>query len=171
MKNLLLVLCLILTANSPVFAAQTNKSSVPAKKPPVEIKLAQSNLNFSQIGIIDINKILMSYVKYQDLQSNQKISAADIQEYTATAEKEINSAKSQDDKRKITEKHLKEIEKKKEAFKTLYGKQMEDLRYDINLSIKTVAQNKKLHAVFKNDSLFYGGVDITDAVIAEINKK
>lgn len=170
MKKLLLLLCFILTVNLSANAAQTTKSPTPVKKVNDEIKFAQSDKSLTNVGSIDINQVLVNYVKYQDLQSNQKISAAEIQEYTATAQKEINAAKSQDEKKKLIEKHAKEIEKKKDAFKDQYGKQIEALKYNINLAIKTVAQNKKLPLVFKNDSLIYGGIDITNDVIVQINK-
>ncbi|MCD8391759.1 MAG: OmpH family outer membrane protein, partial [Cloacibacillus porcorum] len=50
-------------------------------------------------------------------------------------------------------------------------KLMEPLFKDINLAIRTVANQKKLTVVVDKEAVFYGGIDITDAVIAELKKK
>lgn len=165
MKKLLLSISLMFLLCLPTFAATT------AKESPVPLKTPIQNMNTSlSIGYIDVEKILASYPKYQDLQSNQKITLAEINQYTASAEKEINLAKTQDEKKQLAEKYSKEIQKKKEAFNTQYAPQMEQLKVNIKSAIKNVAVRKNLIAVFKNDNLFYGGIDVTNDVITELNK-
>lgn len=165
MKKLLLSISLMFLLCLPTFAFSAAKENSISTKTPVQ------HLNTSlSIGYIDVDKILTSYPKYQDLQSNQKITLAEINQYTAAAEKEINLAKTQDEKKHLAEKYSKEIQKKKEAFNAQYAPQMEQLKANIKASIKNVAVRKKLLAVFKNDNLFYGGIDITNDVITELNK-
>ena len=48
---------------------------------------------------------------------------------------------------------------------------MAPLFTDINLAIRTVANAKKITVVVDKDAVFYGGTDITDAVVAELKKK
>ena len=48
---------------------------------------------------------------------------------------------------------------------------MEPLFKEINLAIRTVANQKKLTVVVDKEAVFYGGIDITDAVVAELKKK
>ena len=49
-------------------------------------------------------------------------------------------------------------------------KLMEPLFKEINLAMRTVANQKKLTVVMDKGVVFYGGTDITDAVIAELKK-
>ena len=51
------------------------------------------------------------------------------------------------------------------------SKLMAPLFTDINLAIRTVANAKKITVVVDKDAVFYGGTDITDAVVAELKKK
>ena len=47
---------------------------------------------------------------------------------------------------------------------------MEPLFKEINIAMRTVANQKKLTVVMDKGVVFYGGTDITDAVIAELKK-
>jgi outer membrane protein len=162
--SLLFVLCL----STSVLSAKEN-SSPNIKNFNEKTPLQSMNTDFA-IGYIDVEKILASYPNYQDLQSNQKITLAEINQYTANAQKEINLAKTQEEKKQLTDKYSKEIQKKKETFNSQYAPQMEEMKNKIKLAIKNAAVKKKLSAVFKNDTLFFGGVDITNDVIYELNK-
>ena len=50
-------------------------------------------------------------------------------------------------------------------------KLMDPIFKDINLAIRTVANQKKLTVIVDKEAVFFGGVDITDDVIAELKKK
>jgi|GEM_PF-6300319 len=168
MKNLLLSVSLVLSLSMPTFAASVKQ--IPAPKPVNEKKTEVKINPIYSIGYIDIDKILANYSKYQDFQANQKVALADLNAYIANAQKEINEGKSLREKKSLADKYSTEIQYRKDAFKAKYSPQMNIFINDIKLAIKNVANRKKMFAVFKNDNLFFGGIDITKDVISELNK-
>ena len=113
------------------------------------------------IGTISTQKIMFQHPKFEQVQKQLK-------DITASKQKEAQTAidKESDDKKKAQIYQSKRQELAKEEQKL-----MEPLFKDINLAIRTVANQKKLTVVVDKEAVFYGGIDITDAVIAELKKK
>ena len=102
-----------------------------------------------------------SHPKFEQVQKQLK-------DITASKQKEAQTAidKESDDKKKAQIYQSKRQELAKEEQKL-----MEPLFKEINLAIRTVANQKKLTVVVDKEAVFYGGIDITDAVVAELKKK
>lgn len=113
------------------------------------------------IGCVSPQKIMFQHPKFQQVQKQIKDMAESKQKETKTA-----IDKESDDKKKSQIYQTKRQELAKEE-----AKLMEPIFKDINLAIRTVANAKKITVVVDKDAVFYGGIDITDAVIAELKRK
>ena len=113
------------------------------------------------IGTISTQKIMFQHPKFEQVQKQLK-------DITASKQKEAQTAidKESDDKKKAQIYQSKRQELAKEEQKL-----MEPLFKDINLAIRTVANQKKLTVVVDKEAVFYGGIDITDAVSGTPGKK
>ena len=125
------------------------------------IFMAGSALAADVIGTISTQKIMFQHPKFEQVQKQLK-------DISSTKQKEAQSAidKETDDKKKAQIYQSKRQELAKEEQKL-----MEPLFKDINLAIRTVANQKKLTVVVDKEAVFFGGVDITDAVLTELKKK
>ncbi|MCE5201273.1 MAG: OmpH family outer membrane protein [Synergistaceae bacterium] len=113
------------------------------------------------IGCVSPQKIMFQHPKFQQVQKQ-------IKDMADSKQKETKAAidKESDDKKKSQIYQTKRQELAKEE-----AKLMEPIFKDINLAIRTVANAKKITVVVDKDAVFYGGIDITDAVIAELKRK
>lgn len=159
-RNLILALSLILACAMPIFAAvDKTQSSITMTKNYAQIKL----------GYINTAKIETNYTKFQKLKAEQNVINADLQKFVATAKQEISNAKTEDQKKSLTDKYTKELNQKKSDSDAQFKKQVGEIQLSLKTAIKIIAEKKGLTAVFKDD-LLYGGIDITDDVLAELNK-
>jgi len=113
------------------------------------------------IGCVSPQKIMFQHPKFQQVQKQ-------IKDMSDSKQRETKAAidKESDDKKK------REIyQTARQALANEEAKLMEPLFKDINLAIRTVANAKKITVVVDKDAVFYGGIDITDAVIAELKRK
>lgn len=113
------------------------------------------------VGTISTQNVMLQHPKFEQVQKQLK-------DITATKQKEAQTAIDQesDDKKKAEIYQTKRRELAQEERKL-----MEPLFKEINLAIRTVANQKKLTVIVDKEAVFYGGTDITDAVIAELKKK
>lgn len=113
------------------------------------------------IGVISSQAVLLQHPKFDQTQKQLK-SISD------TKGKEAQTAidKESDDKKKAQIFQSKRMELVQEEQKL-----MGPLLNEINVAIRTVANQKKLTVVVEKEIVFYGGVDITADVIAELKKK
>ena len=113
------------------------------------------------IGCVNPQKIMFQHPKFEQVQKQ-------IKDMTDKKQKEAKASidKESDDKKKAQIYQSKRQELAKEE-----AKLMEPLFKDINLAIRTVANAKKITVVVDKDAVFFGGTDITEAVITELKKK
>ncbi|MDO4988472.1 MAG: OmpH family outer membrane protein [Synergistes sp.] len=113
------------------------------------------------IGTIEIQKAMFQHPKFEQVQKQ-------LRSFSEKKQKEAQTAieKESDDKKKAQIFQSKRMEVAKEEQKL-----MEPLEKDINLAIRTVAGQKKITVVVERTAVFFGGTDITDAVIAQLKKK
>ena len=132
-----------------------------------------SNLGASAaqtIGFVDTSKILSNYTKAQAITNQINVQQSEIQKMITDARAQVSAAKT-DTERSVLEKKLsEEIQQKNNVFKADYEKNVQALQDNIIATVKKVADNKKIDFIFKKDNIITGGKDITDDVLAELNK-
>ena len=113
------------------------------------------------IGTISTQKVMLQHPKFAQVQKQLK-------DIGNSKQKEAQTAidKESDDKKKAQIYQTKRQELAQEEQKL-----MKPIFKDINIAIRTKKKKKKLTVVMDKEAVFYGGVDITDAVIAELKKK
>lgn len=113
------------------------------------------------IGTISTQKIMFQHPKFEQVQKQLKDISAKMQK----------DAQSAIDQEKDDKKKAQIYQQKRQELAEQEQKLMQPLFQDINIAIRTVANQKKLTVVVDKEAVFYGGTDITDAVIAELKKK
>ena len=113
------------------------------------------------IGCVNPQKIMFQHPKFESVQKQIK----------SITDKKQSEAKSAIDKEKDDKKKADIYQSKRQELAKEESKLMAPLFTDINLAIRTVANAKKITVVVDKDAVFYGGTDITDAVVAELKKK
>ena len=113
------------------------------------------------IGCVNPQKIMFQHPKFESVQKQIK----------SITDKKQSEAKSAIDKEKDDKKKASIYQEKRQELAKEESKLMAPLFTDINLAIRTVANAKKITVVVDKDAVFYGGTDITDAVVAELKKK
>lgn len=114
-----------------------------------------------KIAIIDPQKVLFNHPKFQDTQKQIQSMMDKKQQETKMA---METAKGEEEQRRIF------MQKRQEAA-IEEQKMMEGLFKDIDMAIRVVAQAKGFTLVLDKNQVFFGGVDITNDVILELNKK
>ncbi|HHZ05080.1 MAG TPA: OmpH family outer membrane protein [Acetomicrobium hydrogeniformans] len=114
-----------------------------------------------KIAIIDPQKVLFNHPKFQDTQKQIQAMMDKKQQETKMA---METAKGEEEQRRIF------MQKRQEAA-IEEQKMMEGLFKDIDMAIRVVAQAKGFTLVLDKNQVFFGGVDITNDVILELNKK
>lgn len=122
------------------------------------------------IGYVDMSKILGSYSKAQDITKSVNDQQSEIQKMLTDARSQVNNAKTDQEKGDLEKKLTEEIQQKNNVFKADYEKKVQELQNNIFATVKKVAANKKIDCIFRKDNVIIGGKDITDEVLAELNK-
>ncbi len=112
------------------------------------------------IGTVDTQKVMFQHPKFEQVQRQ-------VRDITDKMQKDAQAAidKETDNKKKADIYQAKRQELAKDERKL-----MEPLFKEISLAMRTVAIQKKLTVVMDKGGVFYGGTDITDAVVAELKK-
>jgi len=122
------------------------------------------------IGFVDMTKILSSYTKAQAITTSVKSQQDEIQKMLTEARNQVQSAQTDSEKKELEKKLTEEIQQKNNVFKAEYEKNVQALQDNIFATVKKVAENKKIDCIFRKDNMIIGGKDITDDVLAELNK-
>jgi outer membrane protein len=120
-------------------------------------------------AVVDLEKILGSYQKAQDVSADMKIQEAELQKFLADAEKQLQNAKSPVDKKNLEAKLSNEFKLKSDKYRDNQIQKWGEIENNIISSIKTVSANKKYDIVLKKSSVIIGGCDITDEVLNILN--
>jgi len=122
------------------------------------------------IGFVDMTKILSSYTKAQAITTSVKSQQDEIQKMLTEARNQVQSAQTDSEKKELEKKLTEEIQQKNNVFKAEYEKNVQAIQDNIVNTVKKVAENKKIDCIFRKDNMIIGGKDITDDVLAELNK-
>ena len=113
-----------------------------------------------KIGVADMQKVLMKHPKFESV--GKRIEAV----YRAK-EKELKEAIE-----KVTDKKAgaEMVEKKRREAAQEEMKLKEPIYKEIRAAIRTVAKSKGLTTILDSAAVLFGGMDVTDDIIKELNK-
>ncbi len=122
------------------------------------------------VGIVDMAKILTASKKAQDVTSDIKSQQEEIQKMIDDARSKIMAAETDAEKKALEKKLSEKIQQRNNDFKADYEKKVTTLQDTITSTVEKVAKQKKIEFIFRKDNIVFGGQDITDDVIAQLNK-
>ena len=127
--------------------------------------------SFADTGVVDLDKIINNYSKYQDFAADMKVKEAEIQKFVADTNKNIKDAKTPLEKKNLEEKATKDYDQRIQVIKDNQVKQLKDIEDNIYSAVGQSVKTRKIDIVLNKSSVLYGGVDLTDAVLDILNKK
>ena len=123
------------------------------------------------IGYVDMSRVLSGYSKAQAITNQVKDQQTEIQKMITEARNQINSAKTDNEKKELESKLSEEIQQKNNVLRADYEKSVQTLQNNIFESVKKVATKKKVDCILRKDYVITGGADLTEDVLAELNKR
>lgn len=139
---------------------------------PAQAKAADS------IGMLDVRKVAQAHPLYLQWQKDlDKLKLAREQQVEEMIKKKFNLPDNPADA-KLTDDQIKEIQQIQQdenqkftsEMEPQWNQKMKEVEDDIIGTVKTVAQKKGLSVVLDSSTVIFGGVDITDDVIAAVTK-
>jgi outer membrane protein len=122
------------------------------------------------LGVVQMDKILSEYNKAQKAQKDIIKKEQAFKEKIAAKEAELKEMVGDRAKlQEVRDKYLAELEKEGQQLAEYKKRQMLALRDDILKAIRKVAKEYALTMVVDKQVAYYGGLDITDWVIKELN--
>ena len=126
--------------------------------------------SFAQtIGIVDADKIISSYKKAQDVESELKIKEAEIQTFIAEAQRKIKAAATPVEESNLQKELSEEFRVKQTELRKMQLDESTKINEDIIAAIKQIAQSQSIDIVLAKGAVFIGGTDITDEVLTKLN--
>ena len=121
------------------------------------------------IGVANYKKIEAeyNYAKQVYKQIDDKI--LELQQFVIDKDKQFKAIESPIQKKNFEEKTQKEFAAKRDALEKLQIQKEEDIYNRVMTAARTVANERKIEAVFDKNAVFVGGADITDEVIRRLN--
>jgi len=121
------------------------------------------------IGIVDFDKIVDNYTKVKTVSNEISDKYAEIQRYSLDKEREYKKLSTPLERKNFEESVARELSKKQEAYLKLKEKKEAEIDLAIKNAIKQVAIGSKVTTVVEKSVVFFGGVDLTDKVVKQLN--
>ena len=128
-----------------------------------------SAANAEVIGTVDFDKIINNYTKVKTVTNEISDKYAEMQRYSLDKDREYKRLTTPLERKNFEEATMKELARKEEAYLRLKEKKESEIDAEIRNTIKQVAINNKIDTVVEKSVTFFGGVDITDKVIKQLN--
>jgi len=129
----------------------------------------------SSTGYIDVQKVFKGYKETSKAQEQLSKQEADFKKDFEESQKKLEAAKSANKSQKEIESMTKDLEAKlapkRDKLMQMNEALTSRLQKDIVGAVKDVAKNLGLESVFDKQAVIYGGMDISDMVIAKLNEK
>lgn len=125
--------------------------------------------NAEVIGIVDFDKIVDNYSKVKIVSNEISDRYSEIQRYTLDKEREYKKLSTPLERKNFEEATAKELSKKQEAYLKLKEKKEAEIDLAIKNAIKQVAISSNVTTVVEKSVVFFGGVDLTDKVVKQLN--
>lgn len=127
--------------------------------------MASKAANFA---VVDVQRVVMSSKDLVALNSERNAQIQNLRKMADEANEKIGKEKNEDEKKKLSEKYLSEINAKKAVYDKEYASALQASDQKLNGIINSVAEKNGLKVVFGKSSVVTGGVDITDAVVEQV---
>lgn len=124
----------------------------------------------SSIGTVDLNKVIASYKKAQDVEADLKVKEAEIQKFIAEAQKQLKDATTPVERNNLEQQLSQEFKTKQEAYRKTQIAQSQEILDEVLAAITQISSSKGLSPVLTKNTVLVGGVDITEDVISKLNK-
>ena len=121
------------------------------------------------VGIVDFDKVVDNYTKVKTVSNEISDRYAEIQRYTLDKEREYKKLSTPLERKNFEEATARELSKKQEAYLKLKEKKEAEIDLAIKNAIKQVAIDSKVTTVVEKSVVFFGGVDLTDKVVKQLN--
>ena len=121
------------------------------------------------VGIVDFDKVVDNYTKVKTVSNEISDRYAEIQRYTLDKEREYKKLSTPLERKNFEEATARELSKKQEAYLKLKEKKEAEIDLAIKNAIKQVAISSKVTTVVEKSVVFFGGVDLTDKVVKQLN--
>lgn len=125
--------------------------------------------NAEVIGVVDFDKIVDNYAKVKTVSNEISDKYAEIQRYSLDKEREYKKLSTPLERKNFEENVARELAKKQEAYLKLKQKKEAEIDTAIKNAIKQVAMTSKVTTVVEKTVIFYGGIDLTDKVVKQLN--
>ncbi|MBO5434336.1 OmpH family outer membrane protein [bacterium] len=121
-----------------------------------------------KIAVVDLQKILTSSSKVQQLKADQEKKVAEIQNTLQKAQSEIANEKDPKKVAELEEKYRDQINNQKIALDEEYNKKLTQIDTEVRATVTEKAKSLNYNLVLPKNIVFYGGEDITDVIAKEI---
>jgi len=121
------------------------------------------------VGIVDFDKVVDNYTKVKTVSNEISDRYAEIQRYSLDKEREYKKLSTPLERKNFEEATARELSKKQEAYLKLKEKKEAEIDLAIKNAIKQVAISSKVTTVVEKSVVFFGGVDLTDKVVKQLN--
>lgn len=122
-------------------------------------------------AVVDLDKIRENYTAAQELTAELQVKEAELQTFITDAQKQIQNAKTDVEKKNLEEKLGQQFNLKRNAYAKDQAEKWGKIETDVVNSVKDISASKKLDIVLNKQAVIFGGVDITEEVIKKLNKK
>ena len=125
--------------------------------------------NAEVIGVVDFDKVVDNYTRVQAVSDEISDKYAEIQRYSFDKEREYKKLSTPLERKNFEEATAKELSIKQDAYLKLKQRKEAEIDASIKNAIKQVAIANKIDTVVEKTVIFFGGVDITDKVVKQLN--
>ena len=126
------------------------------------------------IGFVDMQQVFLNYNETQkareDFEKKQDELRKELESKQALLDKAQKDQKAPEEIEKIIEEIQDELKPKQEALLSLNNQLMAKIRNDILIATTKVAKSYGIDVVMDKQALLYGGFDLTDFVLDDLNR-
>ncbi len=137
----------------------------------IAVMLLNSAAYASNIGVVDLSKVIESYSKAQEVSADLKIKETELQKFIEDAQKKIEKAKTPVEKKNLEDRLGEQFNIKRNVFAKEQADKWQQIEDKVLKKITEVSKKQKMDIVLNQQSVIIGGKDITDEIIKQLNKE
>jgi len=122
----------------------------------------------SRFAVVDVQRVVMASKDLVALNNERNTQIQSLRKMADEANEKISKEKKEEDKKKLSEKFLSQINAKKADYDKEYAAALQASDQKLNGIINAVAEKEGLKVILNKSSVVNGGVDITAAVIEQV---
>lgn len=118
-----------------------------------------------QFAVVDLNVVLNSSRDLAALKNERDTQIADLKKMADSANEKIKAVSKEEDKKKLTQEYLEEINAKKADYDKIYASALQASDQKLTAIINSVAEKEGVSTVVNKAYVISGGIDITESVV------